>query len=411
MELSQGYNQEVKISASNRRKIHPNGSFSMTESIPSPTRLANLLEQESSQQTTALRLISYRGVGTSQQFDAPGTETDVLLSGAAVHDLGWMRRIALRGEDRLRWLNGMVTNNVLDLAVNSGAWNFVLNAQGRILGDLHVWRAAGTDETDSSPVHDLELQIEADQAPKLLAHFDHFIIMDDVTLVPLDTDEDVNQAAYPLGLGGPLADRILEKMGIAPLPGLMTQARSSWNGHSLLVRREFGVLIPHYSLWITVAALSALWHALQSAGAIPVGCTAVEAVRVAEGIPVYGVDIVESCLAQETSQMRALHFSKGCYLGQEIVERIHSRGSVHRHLRQLELTGPLPTTGAELTLNAAPVGQLTSVAQVGVRTMALGMVRADTEIGAQTLDYPNGTAQLLTSVGTLNSFHPNTSAS
>lgn len=109
--------------------------------------------------------------------------------------------------------------------------------------------------------------------------------------------------------------------------------------------------------------------------------------------------------------MRALHFSKGCYLGQEIVERIHSRGSVHRHLRQLELTGPLPTTGAELTLNAAPVGQLTSVAQVGVRTMALGMVRADTEIGAQTLDYPNGTAQLLTSVGTLNSFHPNTSAS
>ena len=70
------------------------------------------------------------------------------------------------------------------------------------------------------------------------------------------------------------------------------------------------------------------------------GAAALEAFRIAEGIPAYGIDIAERDLPQETSQMRALSFNKGCYLGQEIVERIRSRGSVHRHLRPLELIWP-----------------------------------------------------------------------
>ncbi len=73
-------------------------------------------------------------------MDAPERETAALVSGAAVHDLGWLRRVAVRGEDRFRWLSGMVTNTVNDLGTNAGAWNLVLNAQGRIQGDLHVWR-------------------------------------------------------------------------------------------------------------------------------------------------------------------------------------------------------------------------------------------------------------------------------
>ena len=74
-------------------------------------------------------------------------EIEALLSGAAVHDLGWMRRIAVRGEDRFRWLSGMVTNMVKDLAPNAGAWNLVLNAQGRIQGDLTVWEIAAAIRT------------------------------------------------------------------------------------------------------------------------------------------------------------------------------------------------------------------------------------------------------------------------
>ena len=84
--------------------------------------------------------VAYRGVLTPRELDAPGKETAALVSRAAVHDLGWLRRVAVRGEDRFRWLSGMVTNTVNDLGTNAGAWNLVLNAQGRIQGDLHVWR-------------------------------------------------------------------------------------------------------------------------------------------------------------------------------------------------------------------------------------------------------------------------------
>jgi folate-binding protein YgfZ len=122
-----------------------------------------------------------------------------------------------------------------------------------------------------------------------------------------------------------------------------------------------------------------------------------ETFRIAEGIAAYGIDIAERDLAQETSQMRALNFNKGCYLGQEIVERIRSRGSVHRHLRALELTGPVPAAGAELTLDGgAAAGQITSAAELalpsGSRVFALGMIRGEAEARNEPLTYTAGTA-------------------
>src|SRR5579859_4966112 len=119
------------------------------------------------------RLAACHSTMTPQEFDAPAEEIAALARGAAAHDLGWMRRVGVRGEDRFRWLSGMVTNMVNDLPSGAGAWNLVLNAQGRIQGDLTVWR-----EGD-----ELELEIAADQYEKLMAHLDRFIIMDDVELV------------------------------------------------------------------------------------------------------------------------------------------------------------------------------------------------------------------------------------
>jgi folate-binding protein YgfZ len=163
------------------------------------------------------------------------------------------------------------------------------------------------------------------------------------------------------------------------------------------VVRAYGVLAAHYELWVRAAEIPALWQALIGAGATPVGAVSLEAFRVAEGIPAYGIDIVERDLAQETSQMRALNFNKGCYLGQEIVERIRSRGSVHRHLRPLELFGPVPAGGTELTLNGgAPAGHITSAMELplpqGSRCFALGMIRGEAELRDQPLNYTAGTA-------------------
>jgi len=124
------------------------------------------------------------------------------------------------------------------------------------------------------------------------------------------------------------------------------------------------------------------------------GVAVSEAFRIAEGIPVYGIEIAERDLPQETSQIRGLHFSKGCYLGQEIVERIRSRGNVHKHLRQLELDGLLPSAGAELELDGVKAGQIRSAAEVflgsGSRKFAFGMINSEAEVHAQPLTYRVG---------------------
>jgi len=347
-----------------------------------PTALAALLDSPTDRHAR----VAYRGVLTPRELDAPEAETAALATGAAVHDLGWLRRVAVRGEDRFRWLSGMVTNTVNDLGPSHGAWNLVLNAQGRIQGDLTVWRSA----------ENLYLDIAADQYEKLMAHFEHFIIMDDVELVPLTRD-------VALGLTGPQAGEVLARVGLPTLAEPMTRVHVEWNGMDLRLERDYSVArddvaaAAHTIIWVPEAQLSKLWKYLRTGGAVAVGAAAVEAFRVAEGIPAYGIDIVERDLPQETSQTRALHFSKGCYLGQEIVERIRSRGNVHRHLRQLELTGPVPAAGAELLSAAgAAAGQITSAAQLalpgGTRTFALGMIRAEAEVSGEPFTYTAGTA-------------------
>jgi len=359
---------------------------------PATTPLATLL---ASKAKPAL-LAEYRNVLTPRELDAPAAEMGALTTGAAAHDLGWLRRIAVRGEDRFRWLSGMVTNTVNDLPEQGGAWNLVLNAQGRIQGDLTVWR-----EGDQ-----LELDIEAGQMERLLAHLDHFIIMDDVELAQLPTDPAAAETA--VGLTGPKASEVLARMGLPTLTAPMTATRAEWNGLDLRILRTYGAVAEHYILWAPVAGLTKLWRMLLTGGASPAGTAMLEAFRVAEGIPAYGVDIAERDLPQETSQMRALHFNKGCYLGQEIVERIRSRGNVHRHLRQLELDGPLPAPGTELTLNGATAGQITSAADLplasGTRRFALAMLRGEAEAQDEALSYStdsgNGTARILSAAPT-----------
>ena len=325
------------------------------------------------------KLSEYRGTLTPHELDARSEETAALTQGAAAHDLGWMRRVAVRGEDRFRWLSGMVTNTVSDLASNTGAWNLVLNAQGQIQGDLTAWRDGDN----------LELEISADQVERLMTHLDHFIIMDDVELVGQDSAGET-----AVGLTGPRSEEVLARMGLPTLAVPMSSARAEWNGLDLRIIRGYGPLVAHYELWTPVAGLTRLWRTLSTAGAHPVGSAALEGLRVAEGIPVYGVDIVERDLPQETSQMRGLHFSKGCYLGQEIVERIRSRGNVHRHLRQFELEGPIPEPKTELTLDGAPVGHITSATELplaaGNKRFALGMIRSEAELRGEPLSYAAG---------------------
>jgi folate-binding protein YgfZ len=312
------------------------------------------------------RLANYRGAETAASFGDTAGEFRALLEGAAVFAMSWQSKLVLSGEDRVRWLNGMVTNNIRDLALNHGNYSFVLNPQGRNLGDLVAYNRGDY----------VLVATDREQAPKLKELFDHYIIMDDVEV------EDISDKLATIGVAGPKAATVLSGIGIdvaSLAPGVVSDR--VWNHLGLSIARSVLPLIDGYEIWSTAENLERVWDALADAGATPVGAEALELYRIARGVPRYGVDLRERDLPQETGQEHVLNFAKGCYVGQEIVERIRSRGNVHRMLVGLETEGDPPAAGDKITAGDKDVGEITSAARVpfpaGERTMALGYIRRE----------------------------------
>jgi folate-binding protein YgfZ len=306
-----------------------------------------------------------------------------LLQGTGVSRLDHMGWIRVTGEDRVRWLNGMVTNAIQLLKNGEGNYNFLLTVQGRIQGDATIFA-----ESDA-----LLMETAAFQVPGLMALLDRFIIMDDVELA------DATAGQSGLLLAGPKAVSLLAQIGLNVEDLEVLQNRTiPWNAAQIAVLHTESPLIPRFELWADANTISKLLEALQSAGAVPCEAQSLEWLRILEGTPLYGTDIRDRELPQETGQTRALHFSKGCYLGQEIVERIRSRGNVHRTFSAFRLDGELPVAGAPLEADNKQVGELTSVAAIPLPTdstivqLALGYVRREALDRNLPLHYPGGVA-------------------
>ena len=312
----------------------------------------------------AAEVAEYRGATTAARFGDPQAEFSALREQCGVYDLGYRVKIALTGSDRVRWLNGMVTNNVRDLAPGQAVYAFLLNAQGHILGDLYAYNRGESIVVDT----------DSSQSEKILATFDHYIIMDDVEV------KDLSAEVTALGIGGPKAHEILTSAGFAvPEMKALQIESASWNGlDCMLVRTDDSQTA--YEIWLPPTGVKQLWQALVAAGATPVGAQALELQRTVTGVPRYGVDIRERDLPQETEQARALNFNKGCYVGQEIVERIRSRGAVHRMFTGFIADAPVEP-GSKVLTGEKPVGEITSTARVHLanadRTVALGYIRRE----------------------------------
>jgi aminomethyltransferase len=254
------------------------------------------------------------------------------------------------------------------LAVGHGVYAFLLNPQGHILADFYAYNRGESLVVDTDQSH----------VEKVLATFDHYIIMDDVEVANLSGQ------LTAIGVAGPKAQAVLRAVGLdLPVLAPLQFVDMSWQQASLTMVRGDNAGAESFEIWLAPANRAALQEALVKAGARLAGTAALDLLRIASGVPRYGQDIRERDLPQETGQQqRALNFSKGCYVGQEIVERIRSRGNVHRTFTGFLIDGPLPAPGTKVqAAEGKDVGEITSAASLplasGERHVALGYIRRE----------------------------------
>ncbi|HKW97376.1 MAG TPA: glycine cleavage T C-terminal barrel domain-containing protein [Bryobacteraceae bacterium] len=305
----------------------------------------------------------------------PGYEA--LRSGAAWLDLSGRGKIIVTGEDRARLLHAMTTNHVQQLQPGEGCYAFFLNPQGRILSDVNLYRRAS----------DFLLDTEPETREPLYQHLDKYIIADDVTL------DDATGRLATVALEGPHAFDLAMRAG-APVPE-KPWTHTDWNG--IMVARVSATGAPGLQFYAPAEEKSNLIGTLERSGAVAADSETMRVVRLEHFKPRYGDDILPTSLAQETQQLHAIHFSKGCYIGQEIVERVRSRGLVHRLLAGVEIDAsepPAPDT--RLFHGEENVGKMTSAAFSPALGKVVGMayVRRDLAEPGTTLSIEGHRAQV-----------------
>jgi folate-binding protein YgfZ len=315
-------------------------------------------------------LAEYFGVRLPAQFRDPLAEYDAALHSVALIDTNFRSIFSLSGPDRVRYLNAVTSGNIRDLAPGQSALGLLLNAQAHMLAELITLA-----------LEDRLLVLgHAFLRQRTFEILDKFIIMDDAAL----TDETAQTGT--LAIEGPRAPELLRELlriEYAQLPaGAHVAAKLDFSGaatpcrllrHSLFGFRGAELLLPREAL---PSAWKALSDAVRAWGGSPIGYRALDMLRLEAGIPWFGIDLDEHHIPQEAG-VESTHTSctKGCYTGQEIVERVRSRGHVNRRLAGLLFSSadaPKPGT-AILAADGAEAGQVTSAAYSPLAGKATGM--------------------------------------
>lgn len=259
---------------------------------------------------------------------------EALRGGTVWLDLSARGRIVARGRDRARLLHAIISNEVKKMTPGTGCYAFLLNPQGRIQADLRLFCLADYFLIDTEP--------ELREKVQLLIK--RYIIADQVEL------EDVTAGVAAIGLEGPGATAILAQLG-APAAGA-AYTHAAWGDATVAAVTITGQ--PGVRIFCPAEKAAAMVHQLEVAGAVAASLEDARLVRIENGKPRYGEDIRETSLPQETQQMHAVSFNKGCYLGQEIVERIRAQGRVNKKLMRVVLEGgEVPAAGTKTTVDGA----------------------------------------------------------
>jgi glycine cleavage system T protein len=313
-------------------------------------------------------LSEYHGGVVPWRFSDPVAEHHAVRRAAGLFDFSFRSRFAVTGADRVRFLQGMVSNDVASLSPGRGTYALLLNVQGQILADLRIF----------CEPHRFLVETDADLRAKVMQTLERHIIMDEVELKALDE--------YAVAFQGPRARGLLEKTLHVDLPEMSEydHFRTNYAGFPVSVGRASSTGEEGYEVWTKPAGLMGVWGAACGQAPtyemLPCGTQALETLRIEAGILRYGADFGEDTLPLEAGLTNALSFTKGCYVGQEIVERARSRGHVNWRLVGLlfESNTP-PAAGEKLAFEGKEIGEITSACASPTlgKTIALAYVRRE----------------------------------
>jgi folate-binding protein YgfZ len=302
-------------------------------------------------------------------------EYSALHNGALFFDRSDRTRMRISGPKAAELLTGMVTNDVLALVAGEGQYAAALTPKGKIVADLRIFSLEDAFLVDTS----------AAAAPGWKDMVRKYI---NPRLAPY---HDVTSELVDFGVFGRSARSIVSRVmeaddrDLAPLPPYGSVARPFGDTRAIIARVP-EMDLEGFEIFVPKEAGDALRAKLLAAGASAGGNDTWEIARIENGRPQWGADMDESTLPQEANfdELGAISYTKGCYIGQETVARVHFRGHVNRSLRRLRfVTRPAPPTGAELVDETGKViGDLRSVAlSPRYGGVALGMVRREVPPG------------------------------
>ncbi len=331
----------------------------------------------------------YFGCRVPARFSSPEREYAFAMNSVALIDTNYQCWAWLDGADRVRFLNAITTNDVKSLQSGQGVTGLLLNPQGHILAEITT---LALDER-------LLLRSHAIEKQRMLDTLEKFIIMDDASLV--DMTEELGSVA----IEGPLAPQVIQEFaGIAIESAAdCTHWEKQIEGVSCRIVRRSHFGSPGAEIVIERDRLDALWNYLGSKAREVrggrVGYEALNTLRLEAGVPWFGCDFDDKVIPHEAGlEQSHISYTKGCYTGQEIVERVRSRGQVNRRLTRVKFSTPEPPpAGTKLFAGEKEVGHVTSAAQSPQMNCPIGFAYLRREAGnsGNEVGFPGGTAKVL----------------
>lgn len=317
-------------------------------------------------------------------FSDPVEEYWAIKKAAGIADVSSSGRLTISGKDRVSFLNGLLTSDVSKMDEDGGQHSALLNQKARVLADLYVYRQPDSIlvDTGNSPASTVKDDLE------------RFIITEDVQVKNASTD------LVELSIQGPRSAQVIKETLGVPVGDLKPFHHKSLGPSNIIARDRTGT--GGYDIVLPNVEAEPVWQGFLLKGdseVRPVGSKALETLRIEAGHPKYGVDLDQDTIVLEAGYKDAISFTKGCYLGQEVVARATHIGRVNKQLVKLEVAGTsLPASRSRLLSNGSEAGYITSVAfSPGLgKVAALGYANRDyaKEGSVLSVDTPGGQASV-----------------